>query len=377
MPKTVLIIDDQERFLNTLKLAVETLGYEVEVSIDAHGALHLISLKHFDAIICDVQMPNASGFDFLKQASKITTSPVILMTGFSEIADAERATREGAKGFLAKPFNVTEVKKILDEVSGKIVPTKESALEPAADQDEDFFPLMIDEFVFGKKIQFDIFVRVKASKYLKIAHGGEDLDPARVSKFKEKGLKMLYLRREDYKQYVSFLLNINTRIVQNKSLDFEKRVKVLKLASEASLKGMFLGSLTEPELGEAKGIVSCVHEIISEDESLNELLTALRSGGDALYTHAIAVSVLSVMVARALNWTSQITIMSVGLAGFFHDIGKKELPPELLAKSRIQYSSEEVNLYETHPARGANLLSLNPKLRMNLQTVSFRLAPLS
>jgi response regulator RpfG family c-di-GMP phosphodiesterase len=357
MAKSVLIIDDQERFLETLKRAVQSIGYEVDVSLDAQGALHLVSLKAYDAIICDINMPHTSGFDFLKQAKEVTKSPIILMTGFVEISDAETATREGAKGFIAKPFSLPDIKKLLTELT-EVSP---GTVEAKPLTDDDFFPLAVDEFISGKKIQYDLFIRVRSEKYLKIAHGGEDLDPTRIAAFKSKGLKSFYLRKQDYKRYISFLMNVNVKISKNKDIDLLKRVKMLQVASEVNMKGMFLGVMKEPELSESKMLMTCVHEIITEDESFLTLVEALKSGGDVLYNHALGVSVVAVMIARALQWTSQSSIFSIGMAGFFHDIGKRELPAALLTKNRLEYSYEEVALYETHPVRGANLLAANPK----------------
>ena len=321
--------------------------------------MHLASLKAYDAIICDINMPGIGGLEFLKKAKSITQTPIVLMTGFAELSDADQAFREGAKGFIAKPFKLADVKKVLESVTSQ-VPIAIEKIEPQ-NLDDDYFPLMIEEFLSGKKIKYDIFIRVNAQKYLKIAHCGENLEQGRVAKFKEKGVRVLYLRKEDYKHYISFLLTLNTKIAESASIEHEKKVKMLKLAGEVVLKGMFKGVMKDPELSGAKMIVNSVNRIVSEDEKLSDLLVALKSSGDALYTHAMGVSVMAVMMAHALKWTSQASVISVGLAGFFHDIGKKELPKALLEKSRLQYTPEDVELYETHPVRGANLLASIPK----------------
>lgn len=373
MTKRILLVDDQERFLSALKQALEGAGYVAaqsrngsgyvaDLSNSGTGALGLLGLNRYDAIICDVNMPGMNGYEFLRKSREVSNTPVILMTGFKEIADADRASREGARGFIAKPFRLEEIRKLLDGLTAAPEPQAEpeSQAEPR-DLDDEYFPLLIGEFLSGKTIQYDIFIRFSATKYLKIAHGGEDLDPARIAKFREKGLRVLYLRKEDYKRYVAFLINLTTRMAAAENIEHHKKMRMLKLAGEVTLKGMFEGTMGEPELGEAKLIVNSMHRIVCEDEKLGDLLAALKESGDAHYAHAMSVSVVSVMLAQALQWTSQASIMSVGLAGFFHDIGKKEFPPEMLQKSRLKYTPQEAALYETHPVRGADLLSRVPR----------------
>jgi putative nucleotidyltransferase with HDIG domain len=354
--KTILLIDDQDRFLQALQKSLETQGYAVDPSNNAAEAIRQLGTKTYDAIICDVQMPGMGGFEFLQKSRELNGPPVILMTGFKELADADRATREGARGFIAKPFRPDEIRKLLEEVMRPPEPPSESV-----NLDDEFFPLLISEFLSGKKIQYDIYIRFNASKYLKIAHGGDDLDPTRVAKFVEKGLRILYLRKEDYKRYVAFLINLSTRVADQNNIDHQKKMKMLKVAGEVALRGMYEGKLSEPELGEAKMIVHSMHRIVCEDETLCDLLAALKDSGDALYVHAMSVSLIAVRLAHALKWTSQGAVMSVGLAGFFHDIGKKEFPKSMLEKPRIRYTPDEVALHETHPVRGANLLGSVPR----------------
>jgi len=75
----------------------------------------------------------------------------------------------------------------------------------------------------------------------------------------------------------------------------------------------------------------------------------------SLYGHAVAVSTVSVMIGMGLNWKS-VTIEKLGLGGLLHDIGKQELPPALVKKSRMLMTKDEVKLYESHCIRGMEML---------------------
>ena len=62
------------------------------------------------------------------------------------------------------------------------------------------------------------------------------------------------------------------------------------------------------------------------------------------------------MLAKRLRWDSPQTLYKIAMAGLLHDIGKKEIPEEILLKPRANYTPAEVQMYESHPIRGARIL---------------------
>jgi two-component system response regulator AtoC len=101
----VLVVDDKE---NIRKLLARILGesYDVTTAADGLGAIALLAAQHFDAVVTDLRMPGADGFEVLRVAK--TRSPeteVIMMTAYATVPDAVEAMRQGAFDYLAKPFD--------------------------------------------------------------------------------------------------------------------------------------------------------------------------------------------------------------------------------------------------------------------------------
>lgn len=69
------------------------------------------------------------------------------------------------------------------------------------------------------------------------------------------------------------------------------------------------------------------------------------------------MSLYSTMIARKMGWTSRPLTFKVMLSGLFHDVGKKEIDPEILKKRRYELTREERSLYESHTVRGKGILS--------------------
>src|SRR5690606_25994723 len=97
-------------------------------------------------------------------------------------------------------------------------------------------------------------------------------------------------------------------------------------------------------------------ELLVKDEQTFDLLSILNSHSDHLYAHSLGVSMYSVMIAKAMDWNSTAALFKLSFGGLMHDIGKKEISPEILNKSRASLSYKERQVLETHPVRGKEIM---------------------
>src|SRR5512133_4323325 len=101
----VLVVDDKE---NLRKLLARILGETSEVATaeDGSRAIALLATQHFDAIVTDLRMPGADGFEVLRAAkARSPETEVIMMTAYATVPDAVEAMKQGAFDYLAKPFD--------------------------------------------------------------------------------------------------------------------------------------------------------------------------------------------------------------------------------------------------------------------------------
>ncbi len=106
MNKKVLIIDDEENILTTLRGVLEDEGFTVESA--KNGALGLQKLKRFnpDAVLLDIWMPGDDGITVLEKMKKMAPDlGVIMMSGHGTVETAVKAIKLGAFDFLEKPID--------------------------------------------------------------------------------------------------------------------------------------------------------------------------------------------------------------------------------------------------------------------------------
>ncbi|MDP2957870.1 MAG: sigma-54 dependent transcriptional regulator [Longimicrobiales bacterium] len=105
-----LVVDDEPEIREILTQILEREGIRVISAPDGHLALRQVHFASPDAVLLDVRMPGLSGMDVLKKIREADDDlPVVLVTAFANLQQAVEAMKQGAYGYLAKPFDNTEV----------------------------------------------------------------------------------------------------------------------------------------------------------------------------------------------------------------------------------------------------------------------------
>jgi DNA-binding NtrC family response regulator len=119
-PIEVLVLDDEIIVGERLRDFLERKGIQVEVFTESIKALERLKEKSFDVIISDVKMKAPSGIDVLATVKKESyNSEVIVITGYSTVDTYRQAEYIGAFEFLAKPFQLSDIYKIVKKAAKK------------------------------------------------------------------------------------------------------------------------------------------------------------------------------------------------------------------------------------------------------------------
>jgi DNA-binding NtrC family response regulator len=114
MKPNVLLVDDEEKFLDVLSQRLGTRGLDAVTATTGEEALVKIKDKNFDAIILDIMMPGMGGIETLKRIRKENPElQIIMLTGRGSVDKAVEAMKEGAIDFLEKP---ADIEKLLEKI---------------------------------------------------------------------------------------------------------------------------------------------------------------------------------------------------------------------------------------------------------------------
>ncbi|MDX1630877.1 MAG: sigma-54 dependent transcriptional regulator [Thermoanaerobaculia bacterium] len=117
----LLVVDDEESLLEFLSLLLEEEGHEVATATSTQAARDLLGDgDDYDLVLCDIYMPDGSGMDLLQLIKEDhPETSVIMMTAYTSTKSAIEAMRLGAYDYLSKPFDVDEVKVLVEKALEK------------------------------------------------------------------------------------------------------------------------------------------------------------------------------------------------------------------------------------------------------------------
>ncbi|MFR9711483.1 response regulator transcription factor [Paenibacillus sp. MB22_1] len=108
MPKTILLVDDEQDIVDMLKLFLEP-DYHVLEANDGQSAMEMFARASIDLAVIDIMMPYVDGFKLLQWIRKHFRIPVIVLSAKNQEADKIAGLGLGADDFIAKPFSPLEV----------------------------------------------------------------------------------------------------------------------------------------------------------------------------------------------------------------------------------------------------------------------------
>ncbi len=117
----ILIVDDFSTMRRIVRSLLKEIGFpNAEEAEDGQAALAALKGSKFDFVVCDINMPNMNGFEFLKAVKAddaLKHIPVLMVTAEARKEDIVLAAQSGAAGYIVKPFT----KATLEEKVGKIL----------------------------------------------------------------------------------------------------------------------------------------------------------------------------------------------------------------------------------------------------------------
>jgi two-component system KDP operon response regulator KdpE len=105
----ILLVDDETQIIRTLRTALSTQGYSVNVA--ANGVEGMVAARdwHPDLVITDISMPKMNGIEFCRQLREITEVPIIVLSVRTQELAKIEALDAGADDYVTKPFSIQEL----------------------------------------------------------------------------------------------------------------------------------------------------------------------------------------------------------------------------------------------------------------------------
>ena len=113
----ILVVEDHADTLQALSRLLTHFGHEISLADGAQDAVSMINSKQFDVVLCDIALPDGSGYDVVAHAKRKAPVTAVALSGFNATADIERGKKAGFDFHLGKPVDFHELRAVLGQIA--------------------------------------------------------------------------------------------------------------------------------------------------------------------------------------------------------------------------------------------------------------------
>jgi PAS domain S-box-containing protein len=114
-PLRILLVEDHQDTRRTLSRLLTHFGHNVVTADNVEGAINIMAANNIDVVLCDIGLPDGSGYEVAAQARAKGHIKAIALTGFGTEQDVQRSKEAGFDFHLVKPINFQELQGVLDQ----------------------------------------------------------------------------------------------------------------------------------------------------------------------------------------------------------------------------------------------------------------------
>ncbi|PIP93386.1 MAG: hypothetical protein COW00_06680 [Bdellovibrio sp. CG12_big_fil_rev_8_21_14_0_65_39_13] len=308
----------------------------------------------FDIIFLSPDITKPSGLSVIKFAHQFAPGiPLFIMTSLSSTPDREvDLVDAGVSGMIAKPFGATQMMNALGplfksfdegsvlELSKKFDDKVDEELEG---KDQEFVAIQAKYFVSGSKCLFDVYVKLRENKFVKILQGGDPFEPERLLGYLKKGVEHFFIRKEAQEAYVSYCDKVSSAILKVEQIPLDKKFSLLFNQCESTLNTLVELGVNNETIAYSqrftRNSIELLNHLGKKHDGIGKLLKDLTQ-----FEHSSAVVLLAGMFAKELGVETGKSLETLGLACMLHDIGLylvQEQEEEVISKSNKRFRSEE------------------------------------
>jgi PAS domain S-box-containing protein len=115
----ILLVEDHDDSARALTQLLSKQGYVVQRARNVAGALQAVGETAFDILICDIGLPDGTGFQFIETVRKNSTTPAIALSGFGMEEDVQQSALSGFDAHLTKPVNFHKLEAAIHRLAAR------------------------------------------------------------------------------------------------------------------------------------------------------------------------------------------------------------------------------------------------------------------
>ena len=350
----ILIVDDDFNLASTLRDILEMEYHNTALAWDAQTALTLCHSDIFDLGIIDIKLPDMSGVKLIDNLAKLNPNmEYIIITGYASTDTAIEAVKhKNVVAYEVKPLNIDHVLALIKQVDER------RRVEEVLRESEERYRTLFESaaegiLVMDIGLQKLIYVNPSISEML--GYSIEELEGMKTSD--------LYLNYSSDHVFSGIYAQASTRKTSLQNLPFVRKdgtilftdINIAKATiNNTECNIAFINDITERKLAEQQHQQDTEKLLTAMQETIQALAMTVEIRDPCTAGHQQRVSQLACTLAEKMRCKKEI-IKGIRVAGTLHDIGKMNVPIDILTKTG-RLTEIEFDMIRTHAKVGYDIL---------------------
>jgi HD-GYP domain-containing protein (c-di-GMP phosphodiesterase class II) len=325
----LLVIKDQE-FYQELLNDKSTNNFVIHYAQDTKTALEYLKMgqNHFHCVFVNPTMSNEAEVSVLEgcHGERAGVPVYLILKGVQELGQDLNVQEAGFQGTITNKNELIAVTRVIEQNMGQfdseaaIRMAKETPDPEEGEEGDLLVPINAANFLSGSVSFFDLFVRLRQGKYVKILNARDTFDVERLEYYRTKGLTHFWIKKETQKMYIDFCSKLATKIINTKGINNSVKINMTLNQGQEVIGFLSRNGLDESSLSFAtaysENVTLLIKNIAKDNKAINALLKNV-----AAFEHAAGTAMICGLMARQAQLDSAQSVNILGLAATLHDVG--------------------------------------------------------
>ncbi len=224
-----------------------------------------------------------------------------------------------------------------------------------------YIPVHLDGLVVDSVVDFHLYLQTSPGHF--VLFRGPDLEftAAHHARLLANQVGTLWLKGDERRRYERYVEKHLETLLGNPQIATPRKVELLQSAAQTTLESVMVDPRHTEAVPRTRRVAQqTVQLLVREREALGHMAALMARDYDTV-RHSMNVSVFAAGLAHAAGVRNPSDLRDIALGALLHDVGKSELPRELIVKPGA-YTEEEMALMRTHVARGEHILQQDGRM---------------
>jgi putative nucleotidyltransferase with HDIG domain len=229
--------------------------------------------------------------------------------------------------------------------------TKQNGIEALADHS--MTQVSKDFFFDGMTLPASVYLKMKPGSYLLIGKKTDRANFSNLHSFQHDN-SQLFVKTQEHPDLISAVTAFTGKVVVQKTVPDQVKVKFLSGLADDALAS--LASSGFASVVKIQKVAELITHMSRQSAAFDQIIDILKELPTGEAKHSMTTCMIGMLLCDEMAVTLPAAREKVAMGSLLHDVGLRYVPAEILQKPRHLWSPDELNLYESHPLKGIEML---------------------